>query len=303
MKPVQLQPRFVERVWGTTALEPWFPNTAARIGEVWFTADDNRTSEGMTLRALMERDGESLLGSAVRPAFGGRFPILVKFLFTQEKLSVQVHPDDAYGEEYEGSPGKTEMWYVLRAEPGATIAAGFRRTLRPEQLRQAVFEGTVEGELEWWPASAGQSYFVPARTVHAVGAGVVICEIQQNSDVTYRLWDYGRPRELHVESSLAVADLGPHPGPVEAAPFGGGDLLATCPYFATERIEVEEPVRWHSDSERFHLLVPTRGTGMLTTAEGRWPLRQGECWLIPAVCGTYAVDGDYLEILRVYVPA
>ncbi len=303
MKPIQLAPRFVERVWGTTALSPWFPDTENTVGEVWFTADDNGTSEGLTLRTLMERDGEKLLGTAVKPAFGGRFPILVKFLFTREKLSVQVHPDDDYGEANEGSPGKTEMWYVLRAEDDATIAAGFQQTLHPAQLRQAVFEGSVEDQLQWWPAAAGQTYFVPAKTVHAVGAGVVICEIQQNSDITYRLWDYGRPRELHVESSLAVADLGPHPGPSEPVPFGGGELLASCPYFATERMDLNEPVEWHSDSERFHLLVATRGSGVMNTEQGEWRIRQGECWLIPARCGRYRIDGADLEILRVYVPA
>jgi mannose-6-phosphate isomerase len=303
MKPVRLLPRFVERVWGTTELAPWFPNANTKIGEVWFTSDDNGTSEGLSLRGLMERDGEALLGTAVRPAFGGRFPILVKFLLTQEKLSIQVHPDDAYGERHEGSPGKTEMWYVLRADKDATIAAGFNRTLRPEQLRQAVDEGSVEEQLTWWPAAAGETYFVPAKTVHAVGAGLVICEIQQNSDVTYRLWDYGRPRELHVERSLAVADLGPHPGPVQPEPFGGGELLVSCPYFATERMDLNEPVEWHSDAERFHLLVATRGSGVLTAGDGEWRLKQGECWLIPAACGRYGIDGADLEILRVFVPA
>jgi len=303
MRPVRLEPKFVERVWGTTELAPWFPNSSVKIGEVWFTSDDNRTSEGLTLRALMERDGASLLGTAVQPAFGGRFPILVKFLLTKEKLSVQVHPDDAYGEEYECSPGKTEMWYVLRADSGAAIAAGFQQTLRPEQLRQAVYEGTVEEKLQWWPAAPGETYFVPAKTVHAVGAGLVICEIQQNSDITYRLWDYGRPRELHVESSLAVADLGPYPGPATPEPFGGGELLASCPYFAVERMDLNDPVEWHSDVERFHLLVATRGSGLLTMGGEKWRMRQGECWLIPAVCGSYEIDGANLEILRVFVPA
>lgn len=303
MKPVRLLPRFVERVWGTTELAPWFPNATEKIGEVWFTSDENETSEGLTLRALMERDGQALLGTAVRPAYGGRFPILVKFLLTQEKLSVQVHPDDAYGEENEGSPGKTEMWYVLRADEEATIAAGFQRTLQPEQLRQAVYEGTVEEQLTWWPAAAGETYFIPAKTVHAVGAGLVICEIQQNSDVTYRLWDYGRPRKLHVESALAVADLGPHPGPVQPKPFGGGELLASCPYFATERMDLNDPVEWHSDTERFHLLVATRGSGVLTAGGGKWRLKLGECWLIPAGCGQYGIDGADLEIMRVFVPA
>ena len=303
MKPVRLKPRFVERVWGTRELAPWFPDSAVKIGEVWFTSDDNVTSEGLTLRALMERDGEKLLGTAVRPAFGGRFPILVKFLLTREKLSVQVHPDDAYAEEHEGSPGKTEMWYVLRAGPEATIAAGFRKTIDQAQLRRAVLDGTVEEHLKWWPAEAGQTYFIPARTVHAVGADVVICEIQQNSDITYRLWDYGRPRALHLESSLAVAELRPHPGPGTPVPFGGGELLASCAYFSTERMDLNDPVEWHSDSERFHLLVATRGSGVLTSGRDEWRMRQGECRLIPARCGAYAIDGADLEILRVCVAA
>jgi len=303
MKPVRLLPRFVERMWGAKELAPWFPNSTVDIGEVWFTADENETSEGVTLRALMQRDGAALLGTAVQPAYGGRFPILVKFLLTRQKLSIQVHPDDAYAEEYEGSPGKTEMWYVLRADEGATIAAGFRQAMQPEELRRAVVESTVEEKLEWWPAAAGETYFVPARTVHAVGAGLAICEIQQNSDVTYRLWDYGRPRELHVDSALAVAKLGPHPGPVTPVPFGGGELLVSCPYFATERMDLKGLIEWRSDTGRFHLLVATRGSGTLTAGASNWRVRQGECWLIPANCGTYAIDGANLEILRVYVPA
>jgi mannose-6-phosphate isomerase len=251
----------------------------------------------------MEVQGERLLGTAVRPAFGGRFPILVKFLFTSERLSVQVHPDDTYAEENEGSPGKTEMWYILRAERGATLAAGFRETLHPAALREAVHDGSVTERLMWWPARAGDTFFIPARTVHAVGGGFVICEIQQNSDITYRLWDYGRPRELHVESSIAVADLGPHPGPVLPSPFGGGTLLAACPYFATERFTLNEMVEWHSDVERFHLLVIARGTGELSANRFTGPVEQGQCWLIPARCGTYRITGTELEILRVYVPA
>lgn len=298
MKPVRLLPRFVERVWGTRALAPWFPDAAVDTGEVWLTSDENETSTGGSLRTLMERGGEAVLGRAVRPAFGGRFPILVKFLFTREKLSVQVHPDDVYGEAHEGSPGKTEMWYVLRAEADSTIAAGFRAPITAERLRESVRDGSVEGELKWWPAKAGQAYFVPARTVHAVGAGVVICEIQQNSDVTYRLWDYGRPRELHVEPSLAVAELGPHEGPVEPA----GDVLASCPYFRTERVDVDGELSWRGDGERFHLLVVTRGEGHLAAEGESWPVRAGECWLAPAACGEYGVSGSGVEILRVYVP-
>jgi mannose-6-phosphate isomerase len=302
MKPVCLEPIFVERVWGTTALTPWFPNRPDRIGEVWLTSDTNMTSEGIPLRALIERDGRNLLGSSVALAQGGRFPVLIKFLFTSDKLSVQVHPDDAYAMENELSPGKTEMWYVLRAGSDAAIAAGFRHTLKPEDVRRHIHEGTLEEELMWWPASAGDTYFIPAGTVHAIGGGFVICEIQQNSDVTYRLWDYGRDRPVHVESALAVATLGPFRGPESPAPFGGGELLASCPYFATERFSLSDNVEWHSDSERFHLLVVTRGTGEIIAGGVTQPMEQGQCWLIPALCGAYRLAGAELEILRVYIP-
>jgi len=171
------------------------------------------------------------------------------------------------------------------------------------EFRQAIYEGRVEEALTWWPAKAGETYFIPATTVHAVGAGLVICEIQQNSDITYRIWDYNRPRELHVESAMAVAKLAPYAGPATPLVFAGGELLASCKYFATERYELLDPGEWHSDAERFHLIVVVRGEGTLSSSHGQWSTRQGDCWLIPSQCGVYRLDGlPELEILRVYVP-
>jgi len=176
-QPVRLKPSLREKVWGKTALEPWFSNSARPIGEAWFLGD----------REL---------------------PLLVKLIFTSERLSVQVHPDD--GED--GPRGKTEMWYILDAEPGAAIALGFREPITREQLREAARTGEIEELLNWIPVKKGETYFTPAHTVHAIGAGIVLCEIQQNSDVTYRLWDYGRPREIHIEKAVPIADLTVHPG-------------------------------------------------------------------------------------------
>lgn len=301
MKPIALEPKFVERVWGATSLDPLFAAPDRRIGEVWLSSNDIVTSsDGLTLGELTLRP--EVLGSAVPPAPGGRFPILVKFLFTTEKLSVQVHPDDAYGLAHEGQPGKTEMWYVLGADAGAVIAQGFQRETTEAELRAALADGSVESLLEWWPGAAGQTYFTPAHTVHAIGGGLAICEIQQNSDVTYRLWDYGRPRELHVEPSIAVLDWGRSDGPtVFAEP---NVLLATCEYFATERHVLTGPVVWNSDPERFHLLVVCRGEGLLTFAGDVWELAPGQAWLIPASLGGYFLDSNTsLELLRVYVPS
>lgn len=198
---IRLPPSFRERVWGSANLEPWFPGVAGRIGEVWFTADPPH-------------------------------PILVKFLFTTGNLSVQVHPAGDAG------VGKTEMWHILRAEPGARIALGFREPVTRERLRESALSGRIEQLLQWFPVQAGQTYFTPAGTVHAIGAGITLCEIQQNSDITYRLYDYGRPRDLHLEEGVAAADLGPHPGPSAGAPLEDGwTRLVHCPYFVTDLIE------------------------------------------------------------------
>jgi mannose-6-phosphate isomerase len=295
MRPISLRPKFVERVWGATALDPWYPPVDRRIGEVWLSSDDIETSEGAPLGELTSRP--EIMGTAVA---GGRFPILVKFLFTTEKLSVQVHPEDEYAFAHHEQPGKTEMWYVLNAQPEAVIAQGFTRDTTEAELRQSLAEGTVESLLEWWPAAAGQTYFTPARTVHAIGGGLAICEIQQNSDVTYRLWDYGRPRELHVEPSIAVLDWGRAAGPQPPQ----GALLASCPYFATERHRLHGPVAWSSDAERFHLLVITAGDGLLSWGGEVEEVRAGQAWLMPAALGGYILDGTpELEVLRVWVPS
>ncbi len=152
---------------------PWYLNSAQKkIGEVWFEAD---------------------------------LPLLVKFVFTSERLSVQVHPNDEFAAAHENSRGKTEMWYVLRADPGARLAIGFREAISRERLRESALSGEIEQLLNWIEVQAGDAFFVPAGTVHAIGGGLALCEIQQHSDITYRLYDYGRPRELHLDKAMQVA--------------------------------------------------------------------------------------------------
>jgi len=197
-----IEPRFVERVWGTTRLSPLFPDQNRKIGEVWFDA-------------------------------GSSFPLLVKFIFTSEKLSVQVHPEDEYARQVENSRGKTEMWHIVAAEPHSTIALGFRQTVSEQRLRAAIGDETVESLLNWVPAKPGDTFFAEAGTVHAIGAGIALCEIQQNSDVTYRLYDYGRGRDLHLEKGLAVASTGPYEGRRE--------FPVTCDHFTTDLLDLTEP--------------------------------------------------------------
>jgi mannose-6-phosphate isomerase len=301
LAPVRLTGSFHEKVWGTTHLSPWFADAAVPIGEVWFTADDNRTATGETLRALMEQHGASLLGTSVMPGFNGCFPILTKFIFTSGKLSVQVHPEDQYAQRHENSPGKTEMWYLLRVQEGGSLALGFRESLTPERLRESALSGEIESLLQWWPVKEGETYFTPPRTVHAIGGGLGLVEIQQNSDITYRLYDYGRPRPLHLEKGVAVASLEPHPGPSQPVPVSENvQLLAHCPYFATELLVLPEEYEYTADPERFHLLVAIEGSGTL----GEEPLEPGQVWLIPASAGSFFIRcTPKTRLLRSYAPS
>ncbi len=231
---IRLEPSLRERVWGRTHLAPWFPDSSRPVGEAWYLTD----------REL---------------------PLLVKLLFTSERLSVQVHPDD--GED--GTRGKTEMWHILAADPGATIALGFREPITRERLREATLSGEIEQLVNWMPVRAGESYFTPAHTVHAIGAGIVLCEIQQNSDVTYRLWDYGRPRPIHVEQAVPIADLSVHPGPATSTPIGKGhETLVWSKHFVTELVRLEAGEEFNAIGGDLPALDLHRGCGCNRRASG-----------------------------------
>jgi mannose-6-phosphate isomerase len=236
-QPTRIEPRFVERVWGRTDLSPLWGRQERRIGEVWFPLP-------------------------------GDFPLLVKFIFTDERLSVQVHPDDAFAREHENSRGKTEMWHILAAKPGATIALGFREPLDKQRLRESIADGSVEHLLNWVPVKTGDTLFAGAGTVHAIGGGICLCEIQQNSDVTYRLYDYGRPRELHVEKGIAVSQTVPADGRRE--------FPVRCEHFETEMLAFDGVAESRVAGE--HLLIVVEGTG---TMENQ-PFAAGQVWHIPA---------------------
>ena len=257
MAPQRLTPSFREKVWGSTELEPWFPNSDRKVGEVWFQGVD-------------------------------RLPLLIKFIFTSEKLSVQVHPDDEHARRHHASAGKTEMWHILAAKPGARIAAGFRAPLTAGQLREVADSGEIEDLLEWFEAMPGDTFFIPAGTVHAIGGGLVLCEIQQNSDVTYRLYDYGRPRELHLDQAIAVSSLARH----AALHPPAGEVLVTSKYFTTSKLVVESPVV-HSPGTR-ELLIAIQGSGRMAGQ----PAKAGETWHIPAGTAPFEIEGR-MTLLRV----
>ncbi len=248
-----------EKVWGSRHLEPLFPDSDRKIGEVWF--------EGVEL------------------------PVLIKFLFTSEKLSVQVHPDDAYARQHHDSRGKTEMWHVLAAEPGAQVAAGFKETITQEQLREASLSGEIESLLHWFDAKPGDTFFIPAGTVHAIGAGLTLCEIQQHSDVTYRLYDYGRPRELHLDRGVEVSQLGPH----AALQTAQKEVLVRCPYFTTSKLCIPNSSRYLPPSGTMRILVHIEGSG---TIDGE-ATKAGDVWYLEAAVQEIVISGTatFLEIV------
>ena len=264
--PVRLLTSFKEKTWGVDRLSPWFTDQPGKIGEVWFSMPQ----------------GDSL-------------PLMVKFIFTSERLSVQVHPDDQYALEHEGRGGKMEMWYVLAAGPGAKLAAGFREPVTREQAREAAVNGKIEGLLHWWPVQAGQVYLVPPGTVHTLGPGLTVCEIQQDNQITYRLYDYGRGRELHLSKALDVARLDTYPGPEIPA----GDSLASCPRFVTDRLEVSE-LRYAPEPGRFHLLVVLEGGGSIAGQS----MAPGQVWHIPAGAEPFMIQALHRAVLlRTCLPA
>ena len=258
--PVRLPTKFLEKIWGAQDLTPWYPVSANKIGEVWFEAD---------------------------------LPLLVKFVFTSDRLSVQVHPDDAFAKAHENSLGKTEMWYILRADPGAKLALGFRQTVSREKLRESAASGEIVDLLNWITVEAGDAFFVPAGTVHAIGPGLAICEIQEHSDVTYRFYDYGRKRELHLDKALQVASL-------EASQIKARMLPIDCPYFHTELARIVIPLDYVPEAQRFHVLIFVSGMGMIAGQ----PFREGEAWLVPAGAARFTIDpsGDPVKFLRTWVP-
>ncbi|MGA2182750.1 MAG: class I mannose-6-phosphate isomerase [Bryobacteraceae bacterium] len=266
--PVRLGSDFKEKVWGSSNLEPWYASDGRLIGEVWFTHSQP-------------------------------LPLLVKFIFTEENLSVQVHPNDAFAGEHEHSRGKTEMWHILRAAPGARVAMGFREEISRKRLREAAVTGEIMELLNWVDAHPGDTFFIPAGTVHAIGAGLALCEVQQQSDVTYRLYDYGRGRELHLDKGVAVSHTGGHPGYARRVALpGGSELLAECEYFRTELRIFADPIEHCPNGRAPEILVFLRGAGSIADQ----PFRLGEAWLIPAEGPvTVGPDGE-VAMLRTFVP-
>jgi mannose-6-phosphate isomerase len=243
LRPFVIEPRFVGRVWGYNDLRPWYDRVAQTepIGEVWLTGDECRVATGphagLTLGALFSQEPRALLGPSAPRA---ESPLLVKMIFAREKLSVQVHPNDQMAQKYGLPRGKTECWYAIAAEPGAQVAAGLKPGVTMEQVKAGIHDGSLEQNLNLMPVSQGDMIFVDAGTVHAIWPGSILLETQQNSDTTYRMYDYGRPRELHINKSLEATRLSTRAGKVPPKNLSDRTILIDVEYFRVERLKVED---------------------------------------------------------------
>jgi mannose-6-phosphate isomerase len=269
LAPFRIAPRFVGRVWGYRDLRPWYDRVAEGgepIGEVWLTGDDCLVATGphagKTLGGLFAESPEEMLGKA---APHGGSPLLIKVIFAQEKLSVQVHPDDELARKYGQPRGKTECWYVLAAGPGAQVAAGLKPGVTLDQVKKGIQAGTLEERLNLLPVAAGEVVFVDAGTVHAIWPGSILLETQQNCDLTYRMYDYGRGRELHIEKALEATRLTTRAGKVPARALADLTILVDEDYFRVERIPVDVS---RADASLAHEGEPLHGLAYLFAAAG-----------------------------------
>ena len=325
LEPTLLEPIFSPRIWGARSLEPLFPektNLAEPLGEAWLTGHDCRMANGpyagRPLGAAWKEMSVEWRGTRLMDA--AEFPLLAKFIFPQDKLSIQVHPDDEYARKNEqaaGGRGKTEMWYAVVARPGAELLVGFRKTVTPERFRQALANGTLEDLFAHLRVREGDVFFVPAGTPHTIGPGMILCEVQEYSDLTYRVYDYnrvdfrGKPRELHVEKALQVMNFtNSRGGEVETLRQERGPLKITfccaCRYFAVEKWEFREAVNAATQAEHFDVLIFLAGKGRIRFGDQQAEYRTGQAWLLPAGLGAYELlpqsSTAVTSLLRAYVP-
>ena len=315
--------RYFAKVWGGRALESVFGKPLPAddtIGEAWLISDHpNHTSTvvdgplaGSTLRGLMEEDAAALLGDRAKPTPDGRFPLLLKLLDARDYLSIQVHPDDAAARRLnEPDVGKTECWYVLDADENSELYCGMDPALTREQFVAAIESGKTAEAVTRFAVEPGDAVFVPAGTVHAIGPGIVLAEVQQNSDITYRVYDWdrpgddGRPRTLHLDKALQVTCFGSrHCGkqtPLSYKTAGATiDVFAACPYFAAERVNTDIQYE-RATNNAFHILVGINGLISIRAGARRCAMVPGDAYLVPGAVPAFSVDGTG-AFLHYYVP-
>jgi mannose-6-phosphate isomerase len=296
-----VETQYRERVWGGDNLRP-AAEGATPIGEAWVVYEENRVAsgkhEGRTLGELASEYGAALLGTRPLERTGTRFPVLIKLLDCNDWLSIQVHPDDAQAVELEGPGhfGKTEAWHILQAGHGARIIAGLKPGTTPDEMARAIREGTIKGLAEYMPLERGDTVLTRARTIHALGPGLFVYEVQQTSDITYRVYDWDRPqaagRALHIEQSVRVSDPAAQCERVHAQDGAGDGVrrLVSSVYFDLALAESSgAPLELDTRGESFHAVTVIEGECRIESAGEARTLGLYETAVIPASCGRYRI--------------
>ena len=316
----KFSPILKNTIWGGTKIAPFknIHTQLRKIGESWEVSgvpgNETVVSEGpyagRKLHDLVAELKEQLVGRANYERFGNEFPLLIKFIDARDDLSIQVHPTDEIAHRQGRERGKTEMWYLMPSEPDATLLCGLRKQITPEEYKQMVSEKTIVDAIARYPVKEGDCFFLPAGRIHAIGSGCFLAEIQQTSDVTYRIYDFdrhddlGRPRELHTELAAesinyeVLPDYQTHYTPQKDQ----GVQLVECPYFTTSVYDLTEPMTIdYSELDSFVILIGLSGAGIVTESDGsRFVLRAGETVLLPATTTQLTVEGT-VKFLETYV--
>lgn len=326
MEMLKFKPQFKSVLWGGRRIAQFkgIPSQGDTVGESWelspVPGHESVVAEGphtgMTLPQLLAQDGDAIMGKKLHQRYGDAFPLLIKLIDSQDDLSIQVHPDDELAAKRHNSLGKTEMWYSIAPTPDAYLYSGLTKEVTPEELRQRIKDNTIIEVLGKYTPRRGDMFFLPAGRIHSIGAGNFVVEIQQASDVTYRIYDYdrrdaqGNPRELHVEQSLDAIDYAvDHDGVRHFEPKAGEEVvMEDCKYFTTTLVEVGGAVKRLpvKELESFRILVATRGNGRLLDSEGHETIfPQGQTVLVPASTewvDIIAADPDRgMEVVTTYI--
>lgn len=317
--PIQCKPILKEKIWGGQQLKTFLSKTDEDLpfGESWEIADlpngqsivTNGELKGKTLGEVMSAFAKAVLGTSVVERFGENFPLLIKYIDAADDLSVQLHPDDALAEELHNGKGKTEMWYILKADPGAQLIVGFDEVMTQEKFDESVANGTVNDNLQYLDVKAGDSFFISAGLIHAIGKGIVLAEIQQTSDITYRVFDYNRKqsdgtlRDLHIDHARkALNYTNPEGYILKHNPTTiGAQVLKHCPFFKTDITLLDTSLYSIDRTDSFTVLMMVAGEMVCTHQEETYTLKLGETLLIPADCTSVTVEGTDAKFLEVYL--
>lgn len=307
--PLLFKPIFKERIWGGIKLKEVLNKSfdGSQIGESWelstvendISVVANGAFEGLNLNQLIEKYPTEVLGIKSIQYFGNNFPLLFKFIDAKEDLSIQVHPDDVLAKERHNSFGKTEMWYVMQADDNARLVVGFKDKTNKKEYQEHLENKTLISVLNETPVKAGDAFFLETGTVHAIGAGVLIAEIQQTSDITYRLYDWDRVdangvgRELHTDLALDAINFEPTNTKLDYEIVKNKSVnLVECPFFNTNILQISEKYNWKKTKESFSVLMCTEGSFTIIMLHFKAEFKKGDTILIPAIIDGFEIIGE-----------